>query len=111
MNTSHIFQYYSPTPEKTKIYEKLRSAAKTYADALIAKRLPDEDSDLALEIAYEDYVRVVNELVPSDSPEYIQAIKYIDQAYDLAVDHKQAIVTNVQAASMFLNSAIALSPN
>ena len=108
MNLDHIFQHHPPTPVKAKAYELLRNAAKVYAEVLIRDRV-DEDDDLALEMAYEDYVRTVNDLVPTDSPEYLQAIKYIDQAYDLAVDPKQAIVTAVQAASMFANAALALS--
>jgi len=110
MNLDNIFQYHPPTPVKAKAYEKLRGAAKVYAEVLIRDRV-EEDDYVDLEIAYEDYVRIINETIPTDSPEYFQAIKYIDDAYDLAIDPKQSIVTTVQAASMFVNAALALSPD
>lgn len=109
MNLNHIFQYHAPTPAKTKKYETLRETFKQYAEVLISDHDLTEDYDLKLELAYEDIIRVVNELVPTESPEYDQAIKYIDQAYDLAVDPKKAVVQLIQGASMFSNAALALS--
>lgn len=109
MDLNHIFQYHAPTLIKAKKYEKLRSSFKQYAEVLTSDHDFTEDHDLKLELAYEDIIRVVNELVPLETPEYDQAIKYIDQAYDLAVDPKKAVVQLVQGASMFSNAALALS--
>ena len=109
MDLNHIFQFHPATPAKAKKYEKLRSSFKQYAEVLTSDHDFTEDHDLKLELAYEDIIRVVNELVPLETPEYDQAIKYIDQAYDLAIDPKKAIVQLVQGASMFSNAAIALS--
>ena len=108
MNLDHIFQYHAPKPGQPEKYERLRAAAKKYAEALISQRVLDEDDNLVIELSYEDYVRVLNELVPTDSVEYGQAMKFIDQAYDIAVDPDRAIVLLVQGASMFANAAVAL---
>jgi hypothetical protein len=107
----HIFQFHPATCSKSKAYDRLRSAAKAYAEALISEKILDDQDDLVIEMAYEDYIRTLNELVPTDSPEYLQAVKYIDQAYDLAVDPNRAIVLLVQSASYLANAALALSPD
>jgi tetratricopeptide (TPR) repeat protein len=109
VDLNHIFQYHAPKPGQPEKYERIRSAFKVYAEALISDHDLTEDSDFNLELAYEDIIRVVSELVPVETPEYDQAIKYIDQAYDLAIEPKRAIVQNVQAACFFSNAAIALS--
>ena len=110
MNLDHIFQYHAPTCAKSKAYDRLRAAAKDYAEALISDRVLDEDDNLVIEMAYEDYIRTLNELVPTDTPEYRQAVEYIDRAYDLAVDPNRAIVLLVQNASYLANAAVALNP-
>ena len=107
MDLSHIFKHHSPTCAQVKVYEKLREAFREYAEALTTERVLNEEGDLVLELAYEDIIRVINELVP-DSPEYDQAVKYIDQAYDLAIDPNRAIVQAIQAACYFANAAVAL---
>ncbi len=109
MDLNHIFQYHAPTLDKAKKYEKLRLSFKQYAEVITSDHDFTEDHDLKLELAYEDIIRVVNELVPLETPEYDQAIKYIDQAYDLAIDPKKTIVQAVQSACFFSNAAIALS--
>lgn len=108
MDLTQIFTYHAPKPGQPEKYETLRAAAKKYAEALTSDHILDEDDNLVIELAYEDYVRVLNELVPTDSLEYEQAMKFIDQAYDIAVDPDRAIVLLVQAASYFANASVAL---
>lgn len=108
MDLDHIFQYHAPKTGQPEKYERIRAAHKAYTEALLSDRVLNEDGDLVLELAYEDIIRAINELVP-DSPEYDQAIKYIDQAYDLAVDPNRAIVQAIQTACFFSNAAVALS--
>ena len=104
----NIFTFHAPKNDQAERYEKLRAAAKEYAEVLIRDRT-DEDDEYDLECAYEQYIRLINELIPTDCPQYDCAIKYIDEAYDLAVDSKLAIVKLVQAASMFTTAAIAIN--
>jgi tetratricopeptide (TPR) repeat protein len=108
MDLNHTFQYHAPKPGQPEKYERLRFAFKVYAEALISDHDLTEEYDFNLELAYEDIIRVVNDLVPVESPEYDQAIKYIDQAYDLAIDPKRAIVQSIQAAFFFSSAAVAL---
>lgn len=108
MDLNHIFQFHLASPAKAKKYETLRAAFKEYAEVLISDHDLTEDYDLKLELAYEDIIRAVSELVPMESPEYYRALHYINEAYDMAINPKQSVVQAVQAASMFSNAAIAL---
>jgi hypothetical protein len=109
VDLDNIFTSHAPVGDQIDRYTKLRPAFRQYAEALVSEKLFTEDGDLILELAYEDIIRTVNALVPTDSYEYDQAIKFIDQAYDLAVDPNRAIVSMVQAAGMFANAAIAIN--
>jgi hypothetical protein len=109
MDLENIFSFHPATCAKSKAYDRLRAAAKAYAEALISEKVIDEDGELVIEMAYEDYIRTLNELVPTDTLEYKQAVEYIDRAYDLAIDPNRAIVLLVQGASYFANASLALS--
>jgi tetratricopeptide (TPR) repeat protein len=104
-----IFQYHAPTCAQVKVYERLREAFLKYAEDLTTERILDDRGELILELAYEDMRRTLDELVPMDSDGYEQALKLIDQAYDIARDPNRAIVLLVQGASMYSNAAVALS--
>ena len=109
MNLEQIFTYHRPTELQARRYELLRPAFRQYAEALISERVLSEDGELVIELAYEDIVRTLNDLVPTDSPEYEESMKFIDKAYDIARDPNHAIVLAVQVASMFANAAIAIN--
>jgi hypothetical protein len=108
VDLDHIFTFHPPVGDQIDRYSKLRPAFKAYAEALLMDRVMNEDGELTLELAYEDIVRVVTELTPSESPEVDQAFHYINRAYDLAIDPDRAIVQAVQAAAMFANASVAL---
>jgi hypothetical protein len=87
-------------------FDLLQASFKQYTEALVSPRSHDEDHNLAIELAYDDIVRVMNANTQNDNPNYEQAIKFLDQAYDLSLDPNPLITVLVNGALTFASMAV-----
>jgi 5,10-methenyltetrahydromethanopterin hydrogenase len=110
MNLDKIFDYSPATCSSIKACDELREAAKKYTDVLTSERIIDEDEELVLELAYDDYIQVLHKHLDQDSAIYKQVKEMADRAYEIACDPNEAIVLLVQGANLYSLAAVALNP-
>jgi 5,10-methenyltetrahydromethanopterin hydrogenase len=107
MNLNKIFDYSPVTCAQVKIFDELREAAKVYTDALVGERILDEDGELVIELAYDDYIQVLHKHLDQDSAIYKQVKEMADKAYEIARDPNEAITLLVQGANLYSLAAVA----
>jgi 5,10-methenyltetrahydromethanopterin hydrogenase len=110
LTTDRIFEHTPVTCAQLKIFDELRDAAKKYTDVLTSERIFDEDGELVLELAYDDYIQVLQKYLDQDSAIYKQVKEMADKAYEIARDPNEAITLLVQGANLYSLAAVALNP-
>ena len=106
MDLDKTFRFHPPTDDQIKKHERLTAAFLEYAKRLTNDRPMDEDTELMMELAYEDIIRVVNESIHTDCDEYERTTDMINHAFTIAKDPNRAIVLLIQGALMFAKASV-----